>query len=134
VTLYDARDLDPLEREALASSRVVHLVSADRLRAVDFGARPVHVHIDADIINPLEAPAVPYPAAGGPGVVELETALRGMTTRSRVVSVSLTTWSLNRDSVGCTEEAVRRVLHAVLGDGVVPGAAAATTQGNVPRG
>jgi arginase len=117
VVLCDARNLDPLERKALASSRVIHLASMEQLQGFDFGARPVHVHIDADVINPLEAPAVLFPAAGGPGVVHLETVLRRMTRRSRVVSISLTTWSLDHDSTGGTEEAVCRVLQAVLGDG-----------------
>lgn len=124
VVLCDARDLDPGEREALRSSRLVHLSSTERLEALDFGSDPVHVHIDADILNPLDAPAMLYPAAGGPGVARLETVLRLMTGRSRVVSVSLTTWALDRDPNGATEEAVWRVLQAALSDGAAPGLAA----------
>jgi arginase len=124
VVLCDARDLDPREREALASSRVVHLDSTERLEAFDFGSDPVHVHIDADILNPLNAPAMLYPAAGGPGVAALEAVLRRMTARWRVVSVSLTTWALDRDPTGATEEAVWRVFQAALSDGTAPGSAA----------
>lgn len=114
VVLCDARDLDQGEREALASSRVEHLMSLARLDAFDFGPQPVHVHIDADIINPLEAPAMLYPAPGGPGVDALEAVLRHLTHRCRVVSVSLTTWAVDRDSTGTTEERVWRVLAAAL--------------------
>ncbi|OFV92204.1 MAG: hypothetical protein A3J75_03605 [Acidobacteria bacterium RBG_16_68_9] len=124
VVLCDARDLDPLERQALASSRVVHLGSTERLEAFDFGSDPVHVHIDADILNPRDAPAMLYPAGGGPGVAALETVLRRVTGRSRVISVSLTTWALDRDPTGATEEAVWRVLQAALSDGATPSSAA----------
>jgi arginase len=120
VALCDARDLDPREREALASSRVAHLASTERLDAFDFGPGAVHVHIDADILNPLEAPAMLYPAAGGPGVAALEAGLRRLVARWRVISVSLTTWALDRDQTGDTEVAVRRVLDAALSDDDAP--------------
>ena len=73
VVLYDARDLDPLEREALAASRVTHVTSIDALDSFDFCRGPVHVHLDPDVLNPLDAPAMAYPAPGGPdsrGAVE----------------------------------------------------------------
>lgn len=123
VVLCDARDLDPREREALASSRVVHLASTERLDAFDFGSNPLHVHIDADILNLSDAPAMLYPAAGGPGAVALEGTLRRLTARCRVVSVSLTTWALDRDPTGATEEAVWRVLQSAISDGAAPSAA-----------
>lgn len=124
VVLCDARDLDPRERDALASSRVVHLASTERLETFDFGPDPIHVHIDADILNPLDAPAMLYPAAGGPGVAALEAVLRRLTARSRVVSVSLTTWALDRDPNGTSEETVWRVLQAALSDSAAPSSAA----------
>jgi arginase len=123
VVLCDARDLDPRERDALTSSRVVHLTSTERLDAMDFGDEPAHLHIDPDILNPLAAPAMLYPAAGGPGIAALEQVLRRLTTRCRVVSASLTTWALDRDDAGTTEEAVWRVLQAALDDSSASGAA-----------
>jgi len=123
VVLCDARDLDPLEREALVSSRVVHLASTERLDAFDFGSNPLHVHIDADILNPSDAPAMLYSAGGGPRATALEGTLRRLTARCRVVSVSLTTWALDRDPTGATEEAVWRVLQAAISDGEAPSSA-----------
>lgn len=114
VVLCDGRDLDPLERDALRSSRVRHLSSVEQLAGLDFGSDAVHVHLDGDILNPLEAPAMLYPTAGGPGVATLEGILRRATARWRVVSVSLTTWALDRDPTGATEEAVWRVFQAAL--------------------
>ena len=116
VVLCDGRDLDPRERDALGSSRVVHLPSIERLDVLDFGTDPVHLHIDPDVLSPLDAPAMPYPTAGGPRVVELEEGLRRFAARSRVVSVSLTTWALDRDGTRMTEKAVWQVLQAALKD------------------
>jgi hypothetical protein len=56
------------------------------------------------------------PAAGGPGVAELEDTLRRATARWRVVSASLTTWALDRDPDGVTEKAVQWVFRAAVGD------------------
>ena len=42
VVLTDARDLDPLEREALESSLVSHVASVEQLDQVDFGADPLY--------------------------------------------------------------------------------------------
>jgi arginase len=115
VILCDGRNLDPLERDALASSRVLRLASVEHLDNVDFGFDALHVHIDPDVLNPLDAPAMLYPADGGPSVAALEAVLARLSRRCRVVSVSLTTWLLDRDSSGATEKAVWRVVHAILG-------------------
>jgi arginase len=113
VVLCDARDLDPLERASLLASRVTHLSSLPRLEEFDFGSSPIHVHLDPDVIDPVEAPAMLYPATGGPSVAALEGALRRLAAQSRVISVSLTSWALDQDSGGATGAAVWRLLEAV---------------------
>jgi arginase len=114
VVLSDARDLDPLERDALASSSVIHVKSVEALRSVDFGDAPVHVHFDPDIITPVEAPAMPYATPGGPTVADLERVLSAFAARTHIGSVSLTAWAVDRDASGETRTAVWRVLRAVL--------------------
>jgi arginase len=114
IVLCDGRDLDPLERAALSSSRVLR-VEVAQLNACDFGSDAVHVHIDSDVLNPEDAPAVLYPATGGPRTEALEAAMRGFVARTRVVSISLTTWALDRDPTRATEQSVWRVLQATLG-------------------
>jgi arginase len=116
VVLCDARDLDPDERQAIASSRVNYLGAIERLEALDFGSKPVHLHLDADILDPQDAPGTRYPAAGGPRLVALQRTLQNLTARWRMVSVSLTTWDLDQDPEGVTEQAVWHMLHAALGD------------------
>jgi arginase len=119
IVLCDGRDLDPLEHEALASSRVVRL-GVDQLDGTDFGSDAVHIHLDGDIINPLDAPAMLYPASGGPRTEALETAIRRLAARTDVVSVSLTTWAFDRDPARATERAVLRVFRAALeGDAAI---------------
>jgi arginase len=118
IVLCDARDLDPLERDAVSSSRVVHLTSTQQLDALDFGSSPVHLHIDPDVLDPTEAPAMLYPAAGGPGIDALAQVLARLTSRARVMSVSLTAWALDRDGAGKTEAAVWRLLGAAIGEPV----------------
>jgi arginase len=116
VLLCDARDLDRLERQALESSRVTHMPSVDGLATWDFGPGPVHVHLDPDIISPLDAPAMAYATPGGPRLGTLEALLKEVAARTHIVSVSLTTWAVGRDADGTTAAAVLRTLDAILGE------------------
>jgi arginase len=116
VVLCDGRDLDPLEREALRDSRVRHLPAIEDLDRLDFGSDPVHLHLDPDVLDPQEAPAMLYATRGGPGTAALEATLRRAAARWHVASVSLTTWALDRDLSGATEAAVWRVFRAALGE------------------
>jgi len=115
VVLYDARDLDPLEREALAASRVTHLSSLEALDGFDFGGATVHVHLDPDVINPLDAPAMAYATPGGPRLAALSRALSRLTERGvSISSVTVTTWAIDRDEPRSTEAAVWQVLESFL--------------------
>ncbi len=117
VALFDARDLDPAERVAVEGSEVRHVRTLESLDALALNGEPVHVHLDADVLNPLDAPAMSYPAAGGPRLDELEAALARLARRARIASVSLTTWAMDKDAKGRTERAVLRLLDAVLSAG-----------------
>jgi len=117
VILCDARDLDPEERQALDGSGVVRLASVDRLRVLELADRPLHVHLDVDLLNPLDAPAMAYATAGGPRLPELEAAAAWLALAARPVSVSMTTWAFDRDMDRHTEHACLRILSALLGRG-----------------
>lgn len=120
VVLCDARDLDPQERVALDGSGVTRLASVERLLALDLTDRPLHVHLDVDLINPGEAPAMAYATAGGPGVVELAAMASHLSVTARPVSVSVTTWAFDQDADRSTERACLRVLSALLARGSAP--------------
>jgi len=112
VVLFNARDLDPLERDALAASKVTHLKTLEALASEPLGDRPLHIHLDVDVINPLDCPTVTYPAGGGPRVAELEAALRRVVSAARPVSVSMTTWIVDQDD-GRSQQAAMRILDAI---------------------
>ena len=114
VILCDARDLDPGEREAVAGSQLHHVRSLPALLEEDFSGRPLHVHLDVDVMSLDDAPAVLYPVAGGPKASALIELGRRLAERSGPVSVSMTTWVFDRDADGRTGETCLRVLDGLL--------------------
>jgi len=115
VVLADARDLDPAERALLDASQVTRVKDLDDLLA-HTGDRPIYVHFDTDILDPIEAPAVLYPAPGGPSVSKLLQVAHRLQRTGRIVGVSMTTWSLERDTGGGTGDACMSVLRALVGE------------------
>lgn len=113
VVLFNARDLDPLEQDALAASEVKYLKTLEALASEPLGDRPLHIHLDADVINPLDCPAVHYPARGGPRLAELEAAMRRVVSAARPVSFSMTTWIVDQDTDGRSQLAAMSILDAI---------------------
>lgn len=71
VALVGARALDAGERQNVERSRVLHVAfdreHTDLTRLVAFARRKkVWLHVDVDIVDPSELPAVVFPAPGGP--------------------------------------------------------------------
>lgn len=93
VVLVDARDLDPAEREYLRQARMRHLALADLTpRSTPEG--PLYVHLDLDIVDPVELPRVRYPAPGGPSLAAVVEAARMLVRTGRVVGLGIAcTWS-----------------------------------------
>lgn len=76
VVLVGARSLDPGETSNLARSRVLRIdFDAERRDAPGLIAairrRPVWLHVDVDVIDPDQVPAVVFPAPGGPSLRDL---------------------------------------------------------------
>jgi len=114
IILTDGRDLDPGEQELIAGSKVVHL--GDPLQLLDYplGERPLYIHFDTDILNPLDAPAMNYVAAGGPRGVELAQVFRHLAQTGQIVAVSLSTWNPKLDGDGRSKELCMDLLQALL--------------------
>ncbi|MEE9599004.1 MAG: arginase family protein [Anaerolineales bacterium] len=93
VILTDARDLDPGEKELVAISSITHLKDAAELLDYSFNGQSIWVHFDTDIVNPLESPAQNYPAAGGPGVKDLEKIFRHLAATGLIRAISLSSWA-----------------------------------------
>lgn len=115
VILTDGRDLDPGEREALASSGVHHIGDACALLDHPLMARTMYVHFDTDIVNPLDAPAMSYRAEGGPSADELRSTFRSLSRTGRVVAVSMTTWTPRLDTDGRSREVCMGLLSSLVG-------------------
>ena len=116
VILTDARDLDPGERENVARSGITHLTDIEQLlepgRLPD---GPLYVHFDTDIIDPADAPAMNYPAPGGPSSELVRDVLRTLAATDRVVAISVSLWEPSLDPDGITRAAAQGGLNALLG-------------------
>ncbi len=93
VILTDGRDLDPGEKELVASSSITHLKDSAELLNYSFNDQPIWVHFDTDIVNPLESPAQNYPAAGGPDSKELARVFNHLAETGLIRAVSLSSWA-----------------------------------------
>ena len=87
-----ARDLDPGEDKALAESGIV-CVSVDQLAHHDLPPGSLYVHVDVDVVDPEELPAVNYPAPGGPSLHDTRAALIRLAATGRVVAFSVSSWN-----------------------------------------
>lgn len=114
VILTDGRDLDPGEKQALAGSQVHHLADSQDLLGHPLLAHPVYIHFDTDILNPQEAPAMSYPAPGGPSATELQALFRELASTARIVAISMTTWNPQLDQAGRTQAVCMDLLQVLI--------------------
>ncbi len=115
VWLIGGRDLDPGEQEALAASKLTHLTDVARLPERSLPDGPLHVHFDTDVLDPAEAPAMSYPAAGGPSAADLGEVFRHLALSDQVAAVSMSTWNPGLDREGGTAKLCMRALDQLLG-------------------
>jgi arginase len=123
VALLGARDLDPLEERALAASSVM-LVRASEFegdtakldRTIHaLGTLPqVYLHVDIDVLDPVEAPGVNFPAAGGLQVAQLQEAVRTVAGLGNVRAFALTAVNPEKDIDGRTVTAALDVIEAAM--------------------
>jgi len=114
VILCDARDLDPLEKQALTESNVHHVDDARSLLQHPQIARPLYVHFDTDIVNPNDAPAMSYATSGGPTAAELQTIFRTLARSAQIVAVSMTAWNFALDKDGRSQAVCMELLRALI--------------------
>ncbi len=115
ILLMDARDLDPEEKTALLESEIVRLASIGDLARHALPELPIYLHLDVDIIDPSEAPAMNYLAPGGPSAGELEQVFRYLARTGNVRAVSMSTWNPELDDDGRTREVCMSLLDNFLG-------------------
>jgi arginase len=91
VVLVDGRDLDPGEDTALAESGVRVESMGSIADSIPDG--PLYVHVDADVVDPNEMPAMNYPAPGGPSLASVVEAVAALHATRRVVAFSISSWN-----------------------------------------
>lgn len=115
VILADARDLDPGERQLLEASAVRRVTELAAIPALLPVGRPIYVHLDPDVIDPADVPAMHYPTPGGPSLAVVRSACASLARTGRVVAASLTLWDFDADEGRRTERACLSALDALLG-------------------
>lgn len=116
VILTDARDLDPEEKEQLRKSRVIHLRHINELNEHPLPESPIYVHVDMDIIDPEEVPAMNYPAPGGPSATELKAVFQRLAQTGRIAAVSVSSWNPDLDHDGQSEKICMDALKPLISD------------------
>ena len=114
VMLTDGRDLDLAERQALAMSEVIHVKDCLSLFEYLPIKEPLFVHLDPDILNPEAAPAMSFPAKGGPSLDELHGLLSMLAQTSRIMAISMSTWNPNLDEDGRSQKACLELLKSLI--------------------
>jgi len=113
IILTDGRNLDLQERDLIKGSKVEHLTDVTELLEYPLPNLPLYIHVDADIINPIDAPAMSYLAPGGPRASELEHVFSFLSGTGQIAAVSACTWTPELD-VDKQSEAVSMKLLQVL--------------------
>ena len=86
----------------------------ETLHIYDYQNKPIHLHIDLDVINSDEAPAMNYPVPGGPSVDDVAEACRVFISINEVVAISISGWNGSMDEDGRTAAACRKILDEML--------------------
>ncbi len=108
ILLTGARDLDPREAEALEASAVTR-IALDELREIAFDG-PVMLHLDVDVLDLVDAPAMRYPSAGGPPLERVIAALKSLALRADIAAISVSGWAGHLDRDGRTARTCQRLL------------------------
>ncbi|MEM1313649.1 MAG: arginase family protein [Pseudomonadota bacterium] len=98
VVLVGARDLDPLEAEALDGSRVRQMTVEAAMALKVEG--PVHLHFDTDLLDAEAFGAFNYPVPGGPDLAQMQALLEAIDDRCDVRALSVSGWNGSLDDGG----------------------------------
>ncbi len=114
VILCDARDLDLGERKLVEESEVIHLTDAAFLLNYPLPSGPLWIHLDTDILPIEEAPAMNYPARGGPPSSLIESVFNRLAQTNQVKAVSLSSWNPKLDTDGKSQKVCMDLLKALV--------------------
>jgi len=107
VWLVDGRDLDPGEDEAVAASDIHH-VTVDQI-AANPPDGDLYVHVDVDVVDPVDMPGVNYPAPDGPSVATVAEAVAALHATGQVVALSFSSWNPALEGADIAAAATHRI-------------------------
>jgi len=96
VILTDARDLNPGEAVALRESAVTHLTDTTQLLTTPLPDKPIYIHLDADVVDPDDMPALSYPTQGGPSLTDVAATIQRIARESQVAAILFSLWNNER--------------------------------------
>jgi len=111
VIIFDRRNLDDEEAISLANSKIRQPENLHQLFDECSKEKEIYIHIDTDIINLIDAPAMLYQAPGGPRLSELKNFIE--TIKEKIVAVSVTMWEPSLDKDKKTEKAFFELIQSL---------------------
>ncbi len=119
-----ARDLDPEERKLLENTEV-QVVTTAKMKAEGISrsllpslknlqSQEVYLHIDIDVLDPVEAPGVDYPTPDGLSLNELEQAIRVIGEKLQIKAVNLTAYNPEHDQDAQTIQSAFRLIDSII--------------------
>jgi len=126
VTMVGVRDVDPLEQEIIEGSDIRH-ISVDDIRHLKPVIKTemnrlaslthiIYIHLDVDVLDPLEVPGHGLPVENGPTSKELGAAFEVMFTHPKVRGLGIAGCPVGSDPDQITLKAIYHLLErAVVG-------------------
>ena len=113
VSLTDARNLDEAEAELLANSEVAHLRYVGDVQSLDWGGAPLYIHLDLDVLDPADMPALDYPTPNGASLEALLNTLRHVRSTANIVGVSFDLWNNTRENTAAALANTLRIVRVI---------------------
>lgn len=89
IVLVNGRYLDPKEAALIAESQITH-TSIENLESIlEKITSPVYLHVDVDVIDPSDMPAMLWPAPDGPSIVQVLEAAKLVISKSNICAMSV---------------------------------------------
>ncbi len=92
IVLVGARDLDRGEDAAVADSNMT-VMSVQDVATATPPPGPIYVHVDVDVVDPSDLPAINYPAPDGPSADTVRAAVANLAASGRAVAASVSAWN-----------------------------------------
>ena len=126
IVLYGTRDLDTMEENALAESKVrvytrekisevgVENVVKSILRDLEPRCRNLYVHVDLDVLDEAEMSALSLPAQDGLSIREFQETLQALVKSGKLCGMAIMVFNAAKDPKGVEARKVVRLIADVL--------------------